>query len=97
MFYTGKTLSVIEQGWYLLSFEQNSNKVLDYERSTLSMLLCICVCRCIHPDRSWSTDDGGGLSGMLWGYPGVPLYAGTGSYHFFVLHVTLLSYSINLI
>lgn len=39
------------------------------------------VCfRCVHPDRGRSPDDGGGLPGMLRGDPGVPLYAGTGSY-----------------
>lgn len=54
------------------------------------MLVCIwhSVCRCVYPDRSWSTDDGGGFSGMLWGHPGVPLYAGTGSYHFYMLLLT---------
>lgn len=46
--------------------------------------ICMCVCRCIHPDSSWSPDDGGGFSRMLWGYPGVTLYAGTGSYHYFI-------------
>lgn len=38
------------------------------------------VFRCVYPDCGWSADDGGGLPGMLRGNPGVPVYAGTGSY-----------------
>lgn len=49
----------------------------------------ICLCRCLHPDRSWRTDDGGGFSGMLWCNPGVTLHAGTGLYLFLILFVYL--------
>ena len=39
----------------------------------------VCVCgRCLHPDRSWSSDDGGGFPGLLWSHSGVSLHAGTG-------------------
>lgn len=49
----------------------------------------ICLCRCLHPDWSWRTDDGGGFSGMLWCNPGVTLHAGTGLYLFLILFVYL--------
>lgn len=50
-----------------------------------------CVCRCIYSDSSWSTDHGGGLSGMLWCHPGVPLYAGNGLYHL-IIFITIIFY-----
>ena len=43
--------------------------------------VCVCVCVCgrrLHPDRSWSSDDGGGFPGLLWSHPGVSVHAGTG-------------------
>lgn len=58
---------------------------------TVHLSVNICLFRCLHPDRCWSTDDGSRFSGMLWCHPGVPLHAGTGLYLFLVLFVYFLA------
>lgn len=68
VFYTGKILSKLKRVCC-------STIMLECFFNTLY------VCRCLHPDRSWSTDDGSGFSWMLWGHSGVSLYAGTGQSH----------------
>lgn len=72
VFYTGKMVPPIQQLSSWLKFKGCAFPG--------PVLMCVFVFRCVHTDRGWSTDDGGGLPGMLRGNPGVPLYAGAGSY-----------------
>lgn len=37
--------------------------------------------RCVHPDRSGGSHDGGGLPWLLRGHEGVAMHAGTGEWH----------------